>query len=96
MNSFIKELRVGDVVSVKSTGNRLRKVVSIHDKYAMVERQYFYQQQSGPAKVWFKSITRNHSADERYEKECEWEDIVTEFWDNIEEFREIIKSMMLI
>jgi len=96
MNSLIEELRVGDIVTVNITGNRKRKVVSIHDKYAMVERQYFYQQQSGPAKVWLKSITRNYSADERYEKECEWEDAVTEFWDSIEEFRELIKLMVLV
>ena len=97
MKSLIEEeIQVGDLINVNVTGTRPRVVVSIHDNYVMVERQRFYQNKNGPAQVWFKSITRNISADERYEAECDRERLANAFWNNIDAFETIVDDLVVI
>lgn len=83
-----EDQRVGDVITVRATGNKRRKIVEIHDKYVMVERNWTYTLGHGnhPAKIWFKSITSNPKADVRWEQRMDFED-------NLDEFNSLLTKM---
>ena len=80
------DLEVGDMVVVKATGRRLRKVVSVHSNYAMIERTWYPARQPRKhAKIWFSQIIHNKSARDRFEDNQYFEAHKHEFIKSVDE-----------
>ena len=82
-----KELfQVGDMITVKATGRRARKVVAVNDNHLLVEVAGSINWCRGrpPAKVWYSQVMSNHDETAR---DYAAYDLEMEFLDNFENFK---------
>ena len=90
------DIRAGDIVTVKATGRKRRKVISTHGNFVMVERNwsYTFKPNPGPAKIWTKQITNNFTGDERCEAEELRFELRQQFLDDLPKLKAFINELV--